>query len=376
MIALTPRRDVPSRALVVASAPKRHTYTRHLRHPAVPVAHLATTDATYRAEQVMHPDWVEAHADVIDVFHTHFGFGDVPLDQMDSWVETLDRHRIPLVHTVHDLHNPHVTDQEGHVQRMGRLLEAADAVVTLTPQAAQRIPRRHLARPRGAPVPVHVVPHPFVVAPWRVRPRPPRGGRPFVIGIHCKDQRAGIDAEPFLAAALTVMRTRPDVVLRVDLHHALEDTDPQLARRIRGLGRLPRVQVHTSGWVPDEVLWDYLAGLDLAVLPYAGGTHSGWAEACVDLGTPVAVPSWMPAAYQHRPPRIWPLDVDRAGAGPGSSRPDVDQLATIVDHLRRRAVPVQPLPVRRRADQRLAIARRHAQIYRDVLADLAGEEAA
>ncbi len=41
----------------------------------------------------------------------------------------------------------------------------------------------------------------------------------------------------------------------------------------------------------DEDLWSYLASLDLSVLPYTFGTHSGWLEACRDLQTTVLAPS-------------------------------------------------------------------------------------
>ena len=41
----------------------------------------------------------------------------------------------------------------------------------------------------------------------------------------------------------------------------------------------------------DEDLWAYLASLDLSVLPYTFGTHSGWLEACRDLQTTVLAPS-------------------------------------------------------------------------------------
>ena len=41
----------------------------------------------------------------------------------------------------------------------------------------------------------------------------------------------------------------------------------------------------------DDDLWDYLASLDVSVLPYRFGTHSGWLEACYDLGTTVLAPT-------------------------------------------------------------------------------------
>ncbi len=41
----------------------------------------------------------------------------------------------------------------------------------------------------------------------------------------------------------------------------------------------------------DAELWEYLGSLDVSVLPYRFGTHSGWLEACFDLGTAVIAPS-------------------------------------------------------------------------------------
>ena len=41
----------------------------------------------------------------------------------------------------------------------------------------------------------------------------------------------------------------------------------------------------------DDELWDYLHALDVSVLPYRFGTHSGWLEACHDLGTTVVAPT-------------------------------------------------------------------------------------
>ena len=38
-------------------------------------------------------------------------------------------------------------------------------------------------------------------------------------------------------------------------------------------------------------LWEYLNAIDVSVLPYRFGTHSGWLEACFDLGTAVVAPS-------------------------------------------------------------------------------------
>jgi hypothetical protein len=41
----------------------------------------------------------------------------------------------------------------------------------------------------------------------------------------------------------------------------------------------------------DDELWDCLSSVSVSVLPYRFGTHSGWLEACFDLGTAAVVPT-------------------------------------------------------------------------------------
>lgn len=55
---------------------------------------------------------------------------------------TLDAAGAPLVLTVHDLRNPHHRDVALHDAQLGVLVEAAAAIVTLTPGAAETIRRR------------------------------------------------------------------------------------------------------------------------------------------------------------------------------------------------------------------------------------------
>jgi hypothetical protein len=51
------------------------------------------------------------------------------------------------------------------------------------------------------------------------------------------------------------------------------------------------VDLRVHDFMSDDDLFDYLASLDVSVLPYRFGTHSGWLEACRDLGTTVVAPS-------------------------------------------------------------------------------------
>ena len=62
--------------------------------------------------------------------------------------------------------------------------------------------------------------------------------------------------------------------------------------RLRALAAAhDEVELREHDYFSDDELWDYLHGLDVSVLPYRFGTHSGWLEACFDLGTAVVAPS-------------------------------------------------------------------------------------
>src|SRR5204862_6989880 len=67
--------------------------------------------------------------------------------------------------------------------------------------------------------------------------------------------------------------------------------DAALARRLHADADAGRIDLRVHDYFSDEELWCYLAGLDVSVLPYRFGTHSGWLEACRDLGTTVVAPT-------------------------------------------------------------------------------------
>ncbi|MGN6613238.1 MAG: PaaI family thioesterase, partial [Angustibacter sp.] len=62
------------------------------------------------------------------------------------------------------------------------------------------------------------------------------------------------------------------------------------AAHVHDLAHRGLVDLHVHDYFTDEELWAYLQGLDVSVLPYRFGTHSGWLEACHDLGTWVVAP--------------------------------------------------------------------------------------
>ncbi len=254
--------------LRVASVPSDHPYVRHLAPVDGDAAVLRLPDppvpgapaGRWWPSPVLDPAWLQAHADGIDVVHVHFGFEHRTAGQLRETVAVLHRLRLPLVLTVHDLQNPHLADQAAHEQALSVLVPAAAAVVTLTTGAAAEIARRW---GRTATV----LPHPHVVPLGRLAaPRPPSTGR---VGLHAKP-RANNDPG-------AVRAELAEAVAGLGLHLA-----PELDRRLS-----------------DDELWDHLAGLDVLVLAYRAGTHSGFVEACHDLGTAVVAPRTGYLAEQH-----------------------------------------------------------------------------
>lgn len=252
--------------LRVASVPSDHPYVRHLsplvddgrvvRLPDPPVE--GAPPGQWWPSPVLTPAWLRQHAGTYDLVHVHFGFEHLSVEQVEDVVRALD---VPLVVTVHDLQNPHLHDQAPHLAALTVLVRAATEVVTLTAGAAEEVQRRFGRDAR-------VLPHPHVVPLERMaQPRPARTG---LVAVHRK-ARANVDAD----AVLPVVR---DVVTA-----------------------LPGAQLHPGPErrLSDDELWDHLASLDALVLPYAFGTHSGFVEACYDLGTPVVAPRIGYLAEQH-----------------------------------------------------------------------------
>jgi hypothetical protein len=172
------------------------------------------------------------------------------------------------------------------------LVPAADALVTLTEGAAAEILHRW---GRAA----HVVPHPHVVglddmAAIRARhASPSRGPR---IGLHLKSLRSSMEPERILPTLMEFATATPGAVLQVNGHRDVLEPDgaryhEPLARRLRAAAADGLVDLRVHDFMSDEDLFDYLASLDVSVLPYRFGTHSGWLEACHDLGTTVVAPS-------------------------------------------------------------------------------------
>jgi hypothetical protein len=345
----------------VLSVPNGHVYVKHLsstrpdgvvRLPDPPVPG-APDAAQWWPPTALDPRWVAEHVDDFDLFHVHFGFDACSPDQLHELVSVLRWHGKPVVYTVHDLRNPHHEEAAAHDAHLDVLIPAADALITLTDGAARVIEHRW---GRSA----QVLPHPHVVEePVLSRPRPV--GDDFVVGVHLKSLRASMDPLPVVEVLAKVVPRLPGGRLRVDVHTdvvtpGFDRYDPVVAFEVRSLADAGLVDLHVHDFFPDDQLWDYLQQLDLSVLPYRFGTHSGWLEACYDLGTPVLVSEC--GFYAEQRPCL--------SYRQGSEGLDVGSLERGV----RRAYDERPhwrAEPAERAAEREEIATAHSKLYRELL---------
>jgi len=366
----------PLPPLRIASIPADHVYVRHLTPPAPYPAGSPGRDRVLRLPDptqpwwppaMLDPDWVRAHVDDFDVFHIHFGFDACAPALLRDLVAVLRQFGKPLVQTVHDLRNPHHETATAHDEHLDILIPAADALITLTAGAATEIERRwgRVAR---------VVPHPHVLDLAELRRRElaaaaaARLGQPvadqepdpFLVGLHLKSMRPCMSGAPVVAALLDTVEEMGNARLRIDIHCDVADPDGDRhdavlvealdAAVVRG------AQVEVHDFFSNEELWSYLAVLDVSVLPYRYGTHSGWLEACRDLGTAVAAPT---CGYYVDQGPVHSFGLDESGL-------DARSLTRAVWSARAAGKPA-PLSVDGRTAQRQRIAAIHEEIYRAVL---------
>jgi hypothetical protein len=285
---------------VIASVPSGHVYVRNIAPEVGGPTRLADPDPDdprRSAEQVwwppvmLRPQW--AAEATYDVFHLQFGFDAAPVGQLRDLMEAVQSRGRPFVYTVHDLRNPHHRDREQHDRQLDVLIPGADAVVTLTPGAAAEIEARWGRQ-------AAVIPHPHVVD-FRTMAiaqdcRARRRSGAFRVGLHVKSLRASMDPLRILPDLVAAVGALPDAVLEVNGHHDVLSDDglrrePELAAYLHAQDKAGALRLRVHDYLSDWDLWCYLGALDVSVLPYRFGTHSGWLEACRDLGTTVVAPS-------------------------------------------------------------------------------------
>jgi glycosyltransferase involved in cell wall biosynthesis len=375
----------------VASVPSNHVYVHHvspLDTTASPIIHRLpdpdpddpsrSTVSRWWPPAMLEPDWVRL-SDTFDIFHLQFGFDARTPEELTGLVSALRDRGTPFVYTVHDLRNPHHLDSAMHDAALDVLIPAADALITLTPGAADEISRRWGRTARIIPHP-HVVDFDTMEAVQRARFSPDalaaRATDEFRVGVHVKSLRASMNPVPVIQTLIDTVRDLPGAVLQVNGH--TDVLDPAGARYSAELAELLifadasgdlDLQIHD--FLPDDALWAYLASLDVSVLPYRFGTHSGWLEACRDLGTTVVAPTC--GYYRDQCPVL--------EYGHTEDGMDAASLRTAIETAyRRRTATVQTgttesrsvapgtfVTVAERRVQRDAVAAAHAEVYRDVL---------
>lgn len=355
------------RRLTIASVPSGHVYVRHLA-PIVGEGPVRLPDpapgrpdrpagATWWPPVMLDPAWA-ATAD-FDVFHLHFGFDASSPAQLAELTSTLRRRGKPFVFTVHDLRNPHHEDRTAHDAQLDVLVPAADAVVTLTRGAAAEIRRRWGVEAIVVPHP-HVVDLPTMAVLGRARAARPQSA-PFRVGVHVKSLRAGMAPHRVLPPLIETVAGLDGAVLQVNGHCDVLDPggekfDPELHALLTSAAERGAVDLRVHDYLSDAELWDYLASLDLAVLPYRFGTHSGWLEACRDLGTTVLAPTCGHFADQG-PVLTYGHDEDHF---------DADSLQAAV-HRAYAERPAWGVTAQERLDQRATVAAAHQKLYRELV---------
>ncbi|MGW9550781.1 glycosyltransferase family 1 protein [Citricoccus zhacaiensis] len=360
----------PTGQFSVQMVPADHPYCRHVLAPDRPPNFQALPDPPVPgapADQWWPPravdaGWLRTHRP--DVLHVHFGFESFSLAQLQHAVDVLSESGSALVLTVHDLHNPHFRDSRQHLLQLGVLVSAAEVVLTLTHRAAAEILHRWGRE-------ATVVPHPHIVPLDQIRsqvaPEAPGPGAAealapdgeLVIGVHAKNLRANVDPFSVLpGAALAVRRLRDRGLrarVRVDVQE--DPQDPQALGRLRTACQERGFELWEHSRLQDAELYADLRSLDVTVLPYAFGTHSGWLEMCRDLGVPVAVPDLGCFADQATSPAIETFT-------PGRDEAVADAILALLD----RRKSIRPADPQARRVQRQALAEAHERLYVQALA--------
>ncbi len=355
--------SAPARPIRVASLPSAHVYVQHIADPdgedgveRLPEPFRGgPPGASWYPSPMLDPVWIADNAHAFDLLHVHFGVDHVPAARLAAAVEALRDAGRPLVFTVHDLRNPHHVDPTAHDRALDVLIGAADALLTLTPGAADAIARRW---GRTAVV----APHPHVVPLGRLGSRRRATGGSFTVGVHLKNVRANMVVLPVVEAARdAVAALGVGARLRIDLHERVATPGdglyaPGLVRDLGRIARSPHVELRVHPFLSDDELWDYLDGLDVSVLPYRFGTHSGWLEACHDLGTAIVAPTCGFYREQH------PVVVYDSGSDDGIRR----TLPGAIARARAAGPPPPASPSARRAE-RVALGALHRRLYEEVL---------
>lgn len=347
--ASTERETARPSALRVASIPARHAYVdsvmpdaRHIE-PWVPTTPAGLQDDQWFPHPLLDATALRAVAQDLDLVHVHFGFEHRSVEQIRDFVAVCRQTGVALVVTVHDLENPHLTEQAEHLQRLRVLVEAAQRVITLTDSAAAQIQLRY-------GVAATVLAHPYVIHPPQAREilhqvsAQRTGNR---VAVFLKDIRTNTVTDPGFYLDLQNHMQRGQ--LSVYAHHTAAEHPLTVALQ-NVLGQHLRLHERMT----DHQLFATLAGFDAVVLPYTHGSHSGWLEMCRDLEVTVISPDTGHfAAQADQPEAVIPYrTADGVAAAQAADRAlTLGRLTHAVD----------------RAAQQAQVIQAHLEIYRQAV---------
>ena len=280
---------------------------------------------------------LQEHAADLDVLHLHTGCARVAALAGQCWTEELRRLGIPLVVTVHGLVGD--GDPAGFAAHLAAVVANAEVVLTLTPGAADEIADRF---GRTA----IVVAHPSVTEPV-----PELGAERGLVGLRLDPT---VPDPVLLVRAALSGAVSGGGRLRVLVDEAVAPCLVPAVAEAAGRGELELVVHPRAGW-PAQ-----LQQLHVAVLPERPGTHSRDVEICRDVGTRVVAPGrgWVPDQWAD----VVGYGTDAAGA------PDPVSISAAIAAALTRPM-ARPADRAWRAEQRAAVARVHADVYRQVAAD-------
>jgi len=310
--ALQPADDPTDRVRVVA-IPASHPYVRQtgsapgveiLPDPPVPGA----PDGVWWPPAALDPSWIRANAGAADLLHVHFGTESFDAGHLTECIEAAHGVGWPVVFTAHDLEHPQLVGQVAYRAQLDELMRGADAVITLTHGAADDIRDRW---GRAATV----ISHPSILDTTDIPLGSPSDE--VRIGVHLKDLRPNVDAVGTVQAlirAIDGLRTRGiPAVAEIRMHRTVRAPETRDAVR-----ELTATAMHTTliehERLDDEDLARTLSRLDVCVLPYRHGSHSGWLELCWDLAVPVAAPALGYFGGQHDDGSVAVFERKRSGA--------------------------------------------------------------
>lgn len=303
--------------LTVVSVPSSHPYVRSVTAAVGIRAALddGNDHGAWLPSVALDPAWIVHHATDADLLHIHFGTESFSAQHLASCIAAAHRVGWPVVFTMHDLDHPQLSDQSDYLHQLDVLVPGADAVLTLTRGAAAEVQRRWSR-------PAVVVAHPSVLPATETLPQvfPADEVR---IGMHLKDIRPNVDAASMtvaLAGALGHLeRAGVSAVAEVRMHRDVRDAAARDAVRSIAANSDRMVLIEHER-LDDRQLANSLARLDVCVLPYRHGTHSGWLELCWDLGVGVVAPAVGYYAEQHSSVAVFSAD------GPSADDPFADDV--------------------------------------------------